>query len=91
MTAMYGGDYSSYFKSMGSMYSAMDVWEELLAGEDGELVSDQVKSQYELLYGDWPRNRDEVILFVDVNNEISDLMLYALGLMSADHMTDSMQ
>ena len=90
MTAMYGGDYSSYFKSMGSMYSAMDVWEELLAGEDGELVSDQVKSQYELLYGDWPRNRDEVILFVDVNNEISDLMLYALGLMAHDDMEEAM-
>ncbi|MDE6261099.1 MAG: ATP-binding cassette domain-containing protein [Oscillospiraceae bacterium] len=90
MTAMYGGDYSSYFKSMGSMYSAMDVWEELLAGEDGELVSGQVKSQYELLYGDWPRNQDEVILFVDINNEISDLMLYALGLMPHDDMEEAM-
>ncbi len=90
MTAMYGGDYSSYFDSMGSMYSAMDVWEELLPGEDGELVAPQVKDQYELLYGDWPKSHDEVILFVDPNNEISDLMLYALGLMPHDDMEEAM-
>lgn len=90
MTAMYGGDYSSYFEQMGSMYSAMDVWEELLPGEDGELVAPQVKADYELLYGGWPRNYDEVILFVDGNNEISDLMLYALGLMPHDDMEEAM-
>ena len=90
MTAMYGGDYSSYFDSMGSMYSAMDVWEELLPGEDGELVAPQVKADYELLYGGWPRSYDEVILFVDGNNEISDLMLYALGLMPHDDMEEAM-
>ena len=90
MTAMYGGDYSSYFEQMGSMYSAMDVWEELLAGEDGEPIAPQVKSQYEMLYGDWPQNYDEVILFVDPNNEISDLMLYALGLMPHDDMEEAM-
>ena len=65
MSAMYGGDYSSYFEQMGSMYSAMEVWEELLPGEDGELVSPQEKNQYELLYGGWPEDYDEVILFVD--------------------------
>ncbi|MDE7260529.1 MAG: ABC transporter ATP-binding protein, partial [Oscillospiraceae bacterium] len=91
MSAMYGGDYSSYFASMGGMYSRMDVWEELLPGNNGETVGEQVKSQYDLLYGQWPDNYDEVILFVDRNNEISDLMLYALGLMSAGHMTESMQ
>ena len=81
MTTMYGGDYSSYFASMGSMYESMDVWEELLAGEDGSLVAGQLENQYDLLYGKWPERYDEVILFVDANNEISDLMLYALGYM----------
>ena len=42
----------------------MEVWEELLPGEDGELVSPQEKNQYELLYGGWPQSHDEVILFV---------------------------
>ena len=90
MSAMYGGDYSSYFATMGGMYERMDVWEELLGGEEGEAVGGQVKSQYDLLYGRWPERYDEVILFVDRNNEISDLMLYALGLMSSDHMTESL-
>ena len=90
MSAMYGGDYSSYFDQMGSMYSAMEVWEELLPGEDGELVSPQEKNQYELLYGGWPQSHDEVILFVDGSNEISDLMLYALGLMPHADMEEAM-
>lgn len=90
MTAMYGGNYASYFDQMGSMYSRMDVWEELLPGEDGELVAPQVQGDYELLYGSWPQGHDEVILFVDGNNEISDLMLYALGLMPHDDMEEAM-
>ena len=81
MTSMYGGDYSSYFATMGGMYESMDVWEELLAGEDGQPIADQLENQYDLLYGKWPERYDEVILFVDPNNEISDLMLYALGYM----------
>ncbi len=92
MSAMFGGDYSSYFSSsMGSMYSSMDVWEELLAGdEEGQLIHPQVTDQYQLLYGNWPQSYDEVILFVNSNNEISDLMLYALGLIPADEMEQTM-
>ena len=91
MSAMYGGDFSSFFNSsVGSMYQRMDVWEELLPGENGELVGQQVKSQYDLLYGAWPENYDEVVLFVDSHNEISDLMLYALGLISSREMNDTL-
>jgi putative ABC transport system permease protein len=91
MGAMYGGDYSSFFSSsMGSMYESMDVWQELLPGEDGALVGEQVLDQYDLLYGAWPEHYDEVILFVDERNEISDLMLYALGLISTQEMNDAL-
>ena len=90
MSAMYGGDYSSYFDSMGAMYESMDVWDELLPGEDGQLIAQQEKEGYDLLYGKWPESYDEVILFVDENNEVSDLMLYALGLMSHDEMTETL-
>ena len=91
MGSMFGGDYSSYFSSMGSMYSRMDVWTELLSGSGDEPVSSQVTGQYELLYGGWPQNYDEVILFVSRSNEISDLMLYALGLIPSDEMEETMQ
>ena len=83
MGTMYGGDYSSFFNSpMGSMYAGFDVWQELIPGEDGELIGDSVHDQYDLIYGSWPQAYDEVLLFVDSNNELSDLMLYALGLVS---------
>ena len=88
MSSMYGGDYSSYFSTMGSMYESMDVWTELLPGDDGALVADQVQNQYDILYGSWPQNYDEVVLFINSNNEISDLMLYALGYIASDDMTD---
>ncbi|OUN25943.1 ATP-binding cassette domain-containing protein [Pseudoflavonifractor sp. An85] len=90
MGSLYGGDYTAYFDSMGSMYESFDVWQELLPGEDGELIAPQVKDQYELLYGQWPQKENEVILFVDGNNQISDLMLYALGLVSVDEMNETL-
>ena len=90
MSAMFGGNYSSYFSSMGSMYSRMDVWEELLEGDGGQPVSRQVTDQYELLYGAWPQNYDEVVIFISGRNEISDLMLYALGLIPTDEMEETM-
>ena len=91
MGAMFGGDYSSFFNSsMGSMYQSFDVWEELLPGENGALIGEQVLDQYDLIHGNWPSAHDEVILFVDSNNEISDLMLYALGLISSEEMNETL-
>ena len=92
MGTMYGGDYSSFFNSsMGSMYESFDVWQELLPGEGGSMVGEQVLNQYDLLYGTWPQVHDEVILFVDSNNEVSDLMLYALGLIPEDEMNAALE
>ena len=91
MGTMYGGDYSSFFNSsMGSMYSGFDVWQELLPGEEGEMVGETVKDQYDLLYGNWPESYDEVVLFVDSHNELSDLMLYALGLISQEEIDEGL-
>ena len=90
MGSLYGGDYTDYFNSMGSMYESFDVWQELLPGEDGQPVSSQVLDQHELLYGHWPEEYNQVILFVDDNNQVSDLMLYALGLVSVDEMNETL-
>ncbi len=88
MTEMYGGDYSTYFATMGDFYSQFEVWEEMLAGDGSDLISDTVKNQYDLLYGSWPQSYDETILVVDGNNEVSDLVLYALGLKTETEMSD---
>lgn len=91
MGAMYGGDYSSYFASFGNMYSMMNVWDEMLPGEDGELVNGLVTGQYDVVYGRWPESYDEVVLIMNSNNEISDLVLYSLGLESNSYVTENMQ
>ena len=91
MGQTFGGDYSSYFSTFGQMYSVMDVWQEMLPGENGEAVNPMVKSQYDVLYGKWPEKYDEVVLVVDKNNEVSDLVLYALGLKSNSTLAEDMQ
>ena len=91
MSEMYGGDYSSYFSSFGSMYSRMDVWEEMLPGDGTDLVNPLLKEQYDLLYGSWPESYDEVVLIVNENNEVSDLVLYALGLKESGSMVSDMR
>ncbi|MEE0968918.1 MAG: ABC transporter ATP-binding protein/permease [Clostridia bacterium] len=70
---------------------AMAIWEELLSGKNGELINDTIKEQYDVVYGKWPENYDEIVLVVDENNEISDLTLYALGLKTADEMMEIMK
>ena len=90
MSSMYGGDYSAYFDSMGGFYENMNVWTELMPGSNGEAIDSSVLENYDLLYGSWPENMDEVILFVDSENEISDLMLYALGLLPQEQMTETL-
>ena len=91
MSTMYGGDYSSYFSRFGSYYTMMDVWEEMLPGENGQAVSELVQSQYDVLYGHWPERYDEVVLIVNENNEISDLVMYAMGLKTENEMETAMQ
>jgi len=70
----------SLMGSSSIMTSSMDLWKELIPGNDGKAVNDVIEKQYDLVYGRWPSNYDEIILFVDENNEIDDMTLYALGL-----------
>ncbi|HHY63997.1 MAG TPA: ABC transporter ATP-binding protein/permease, partial [Clostridiaceae bacterium] len=80
---------------MGSMSSAMTssfkLWKELLSGRDGELINDVIRKQYDVIYGHWPENYNEIILFVDEKNEIDDMTLYALGLKSEEEMKELME
>jgi len=74
-------DISSMMSGSGtSSYSTL--FQEMLPGKDGKLISDIFDSQYDLIYGSWPNDYNEVVLVVDEKNEITDLALYALGLIS---------
>ena len=69
-----------------SMMSGYDVWQEMLRGSDGEILNDLFYDQYDLLHGSWPQAYNEIVLIVDENNEISDLVLYSLGLKTTEEM-----
>ena len=91
MASMYGGDFSSYFDTMGDFYSSFESWEEMLPGENGELINQTLLDQYDVIYGSWPQSYDEVVLIVNQNNEVSDLVLYTLGLRTEDELNSSLE
>jgi len=84
------GQNTGVSNSSFSMFSTMKVWEEMLPGMDGEIKNDLLDEQYDVIYGNWPKKFDEIVLIVNENNEISDLCLYALGLTSSKEMKDVM-
>ena len=81
-------DGSGVMSSSSSMMSMMgggsgmslNLWQEMLPGENGEAVSDVLKDQYEVIYGEWPDDYNEIVLVLDKNNELDDMTIYALGL-----------
>ncbi len=76
--------------NMSSQFSALNLWEEMLPGKDGEIISDLIYEQFDLLHGKWPEEANEIVLILNRNNEISDLAFYALGLMSDKEIQDIM-
>lgn len=55
-------------------FSSNQIWTEMIDNED------LLKSQYDVIAGRWSQSYNEVLVVVDENNEISDMVLYALGL-----------
>ena len=53
--------------------NSSDMWTQMM--DNQELLS----QQYDVLAGHWPENKNEVVLVVDKNNDISDYALYNLG------------
>lgn len=73
------------------MSSSMNLWKEILPGDKGKPVNEVVEKQNDLIYGRWPTRYDEIVLFVDENNEIDDMTLYALGLKSEEEIGKLME
>ena len=81
----------SSLSSLSPAASSMILWQEMLPGEDGKLVSPLLESQYEVVYGSWPTEYNEIVLLLDENNEIDDMALYALGLKSEEEIDAIME
>ncbi len=84
MSTMGGSGNMSSMSSMGSMGATL--WQELLPGNDGAPVNDLLLEQYDVIYGSWPNDYNEIVLVVDENNELDDVTLYALGLLTKKDM-----
>lgn len=73
-----------------SNFMQINAWQEMLAGMNGEPVNDLLKEQCDVVAGRWPESYDEVVVVVSKDNELSDMMLYALGLKTLDDIKDAM-
>lgn len=83
-----GDTQNSMMSVMASRLGGMGQWSEILSGTNGELISDLVYEQYDLVAGSWPAAANEVVLVLDSRNEVSDIAFYALGLMSDEEVND---
>ena len=69
-------------KMYGDTFGSYEVWQEMLDNEE------LLKTQYDLLAGNWPKEFNEVVLIVDDDTKISDYTLYSLGLLDPDELTE---
>ena len=73
--------------SMMDMWG-VNIWEELLPTDYGEDINPLLYDQYDLVEGKWPENYDEVVVVLNENNEIADMVTFALGLKPVDDFGD---
>ena len=89
LSSAYGMDPAS-MSSMAMMGgpggTSFVLWQEMLRGTNGELINPLLMKQYDLIYGSWPNDYNEVVVVVDDKNEIADMTLYAMGLKSKEEM-----
>ncbi len=83
------GSSMSMFRSfissiIGTTSNGAENFSELLPGGNGEAISNVVKDSYDVLYGKWPENYDEVVLVLDYFNSIDISALYQLGIITPD-------
>ncbi len=69
----------------------LNVFEELLPNEDGKGVNDIVKEQYEIVSGEWPDSYDEAVVVLTKNNELPDIIAYAMGLKNKDEFSEKIK
>ncbi len=98
MREYFGMDFSGMMSGMANnsmmssspmMTNSSTLWQEMLSGRDGELINPLIERQYDLIYGSWPNDYNEILLVVDENNELDDTTLYALGLKPKQEITDA--
>lgn len=94
MNAMQGGSMGPMGGSMqmptggmpggGSPMAMMNtnIWSEMIGNDE------LLHKQYDVLAGSWPNDFNEVVIVVDENNELSDIVLYSLGILDQEQLTE---
>lgn len=62
----------------------------ILPGSKGDTVGKAILDNYDLVYGNYPKEYDEMILVLDSNNEVPLATLYEMGLLPAKDYKDLM-
>ena len=84
-----GGSMSGGISSIMESASSMNVWQELLTDPKSGEISSLISDQYDLIYGKWPKEKNEILLVLNEDNEISDVTLYSLGLVDKQTMINA--
>lgn len=69
----------------GMLMMNSDVWTEMIGNQT------LLEKQYDVLAGSWPSAYNEVVLVLDENNELSDTVLYSLGVLDQANLMDMME
>ncbi|MGN1305608.1 MAG: ATP-binding cassette domain-containing protein [Oscillospiraceae bacterium] len=68
----------------------VQVWQEMLPGDSDNDVNDMIKTQYDLVYGSWPQNYNDVVVILTSKNEIPDIVMYTLGFKDQENLPEIM-
>ena len=70
-------------QTMKGYLQNLNYWSELSSD------SSMLESKYDVLEGRFPQDKDELVLIVDENNQISDLLLYSLRIKDPSELNDT--
>ena len=84
-------DMMDMVNNSGSMANMVNCFIQLSSKPDGTGISDSVTTQYEIVYGSWPKEYNEVVLALDANGEVMSNYLYMMGLLPASQYNDIMK
>lgn len=86
-----GGTNSMSSMSMMSSRMNNNNLSQLLPGSGKQSVSPAITENYDVVYGKYPANYDEIVLVLDKDNEVAITTIYEMGLLPSDDYKDIMK
>ena len=79
-----GMEFGTTDGAMAMIGGGTSLFEEILPDPDTKTVSDAIKENYDLIYGEYPKAYNELVMILDGNNELPVTALYQLGFLPVD-------